>query len=92
MPPAYPSAPGIGDGGGIDDPTVGIGLVTALIGDATVTAAASDSVAVQAPARSYTPVSGPTCDRFLRNGCYLAMRKYSTPDGGAELRCTMICE
>jgi len=28
---------------------------------------------------------------MLANGCYLAMRRFSTPAGG-ELRCTIICE
>ena len=85
-PPAYPPAAG-GDGG----TTISVGLVGALVGDP-VTATASGTVAVQTAPVSYTPVSGPACDRFLPNACYLAMRKYSTPNGGAELRCTMICE
>jgi hypothetical protein len=85
---------GGGDGGGGDDPTtIGVGLVTAFLGEVVPTAAVtSDAVPAQGAAVAYTPVSGPTCDRFLRNGCYLAMRKFSTPNGGAELRCTMICE
>jgi hypothetical protein len=98
-PPPYPAAPGIGEGdaGGSEQPSVGGSLVAALVGDATSAAlpapvVTSDTMAIQVAAPSYTRVSGPTCDRFLRNGCYLAMRKYSTPDGGAELRCTMICE
>jgi hypothetical protein len=86
-PPAYPPAAG----GGYDGPTISVGLAGAVVGDA-VAVAVSDTAAVAVPAVSYTPVSGLTCDRLLRNGCYLAMRKYSTPNGGAELRCTMICE
>jgi hypothetical protein len=74
-PPAYPPA------GGGDGPTISVGLIGAAIGDAVI----------EAPAVSYAPVSGPTCDRLLRNGCYLAMRKYSTPNG-VDLRCSMICE
>jgi hypothetical protein len=91
-PPAYSPAPTVGgSAGGTDDPTIGVAAIAALVGNV-VPAPASDTVAVQAAAVSYTPVSGPTCDRFLRNGCYLAMRKYSIANGGAELRCTMICE
>jgi hypothetical protein len=51
---------------------------------------AGSTIAVEAPAAD-AGLTGPTCNRILRNGCYLAMHKFSTPNG-AELRCTMICE
>jgi hypothetical protein len=92
-PPAYSPAPTVGgSAGGTADPTIGVAAIAALANDVVTTAQASNTATVQAAPVSYTPVSGPICDRFLRNGCYLAMRKYSIPNGGAELRCTMICE
>jgi hypothetical protein len=31
------------------------------------------------------------CDKLLGNGCYMAKRKFSTPDGDV-LRCVKICD
>jgi hypothetical protein len=53
-------------------------------------AAPPQGVIVQQPA-SYAAATGPTCNQMLANGCYLAMRKFSTP-AGIALHCTMICE
>jgi hypothetical protein len=91
-PPAYSPAPVGGSASGTDDPTVGVAAIAALVGNMASAQASNTAATVQAAPVSYTPVSGPICDRFLRNGCYLAMRKYSIANGGAELRCTMICE
>ena len=54
----------------------------------TSTPAAAPAVAVNAVA---APPAGPVCDGFLSNGCYLAKRKVSTPNG-IELRCSLMCD
>jgi hypothetical protein len=102
-PPSAPTQPPYGGGrGGSGSITVGVigGDVAPFLDDSIVADEPAPSVApatvtVPTPAAepdaTYVPVAGPTCDRILRNGCYLAMRKYSTASG-SELRCTMICE
>jgi hypothetical protein len=63
-----------------------------IVGSVGVAELVSDEAVVpDEPAATYAPDVGPVCNRILRNGCYLAMRKYSTAEG-PELRCTMICE
>lgn len=46
---------------------------------------------VAAPAQPVAP-AGEVCERVLEDGCYLAKRLYSTPEGGSEFRCVKICE
>lgn len=59
--------------------------------------AAATPVQPTAAAAPAQPATAPrakaaTCDGLLPNGCYLAKRKFSTSQGGAELRCTLVCD
>jgi hypothetical protein len=81
-PPAGPDHPPVAPppaaGGYYEGGIVTVGLVETVA-----------PVVAEAPVEAY--VAGPTCNRILPNGCYLAMRKFSLPNG-SELRCTMICD
>jgi len=56
-----------------------------------VPAVAPPQRAIVQPTASYAQAAAPMCNQMLANGCYLAMRKFSTA-AGTELRCTIICE
>jgi hypothetical protein len=47
--------------------------------------------AMAQPMAAYAQAPRPMCNQMLANGCYLAMRKFSTP-AGSELRCAMVCD
>jgi hypothetical protein len=58
-------------------------------GQVTMTRAPA-SVALSQVATAPRPAAA-VCDGLLANGCYLAKRKVSTPQG-PELRCTKVCD
>src|SRR5262249_27259592 len=62
------------------------GPAPAASAPAQVSPAVRPAVAVSQVAAAPRPAA--VCDGMLPNGCYLAKRKFSTPQGGAELRCT----
>jgi hypothetical protein len=60
----------------------------------TVAPAPATAIRTAAPATMTQATGAPrpaTCDGMLPNGCYLAKRKFSTPQG-SELRCTVVCD
>jgi hypothetical protein len=56
-----------------------------------VPAVAPPQRAIAQATAAYAQPAAQICNQMLANGCYLAMRKFSTP-AGTELRCAMICE